>query len=309
MPISEWERLHREAARYKEMYPKGTRVVLEHMDDPYPAVPPGTRGTVQDVDSIGQIHVHWDNGSGLALVPQVDSFRKMTEEEIENRVPELYVSFGNEPDEKLGGKSPRDYFKAFTDDELIDSLKESVESGVEVSSFLCDEIEARGGLTDKLCKVISADGNDELSTYAVNLLGDDIPQKELEKFVDIITEEKTGESLSEALTELLREKGDEVKEKIIAVYGENPGVKENLIEIMSRMTRDDRITAILCNELKNDEKNLALNAGYVARYGDERALPVLHELVAKDGITYYNFKELKNAIEELGGECEVKFKK
>ena len=24
MPISEWERLHREAARYKEMYPKGT---------------------------------------------------------------------------------------------------------------------------------------------------------------------------------------------------------------------------------------------------------------------------------------------
>lgn len=82
MPISEWERLHREAARYKEMYPKGTRVVLEHMDDPYPTVPPGTRGTVQNVDSIGQIHVHWDNGSGLALVPQVDSFRKMTEEEI-----------------------------------------------------------------------------------------------------------------------------------------------------------------------------------------------------------------------------------
>lgn len=238
-----------------------------------------------------------------------ENLGKMTEEEIENRVPELYVSFGNEPDEKLGGKSPCDYFKAFTDDELIDSLKESVESGVEVSSFLCDEIEARGGLTDKLCKVISADGNDELSTYAVNLLGDDIPQKELEKFVDIITEEKTGESLSEALTELLREKGDEVKEKIIAVYGENPGGKENLIEIMSRMTRDDRITAILCNELKNDEKNLALNAGYVARYGDERALPVLYELVAKDGLTYYDFKELKNAIEELGGECEVKFKK
>ena len=41
MPISEWERLHREAARYKEMYPKGTRVVLGHMDDPYSAVPPG----------------------------------------------------------------------------------------------------------------------------------------------------------------------------------------------------------------------------------------------------------------------------
>ncbi len=239
----------------------------------------------------------------------VENLGKMTEEEIENRVPELYVSFGNEPNEKLGGKSPRDYFKSFEDDELIGCLKESVEKGVEVSSFLCDEIEARGGLTDKLCRIISADGNDELATYAVNLLGDDIPQKELEKFVDIITDEKTGESLSEALTELLRDKGDNVKEKIIAVYGMNPRGKENLIEIMSRTSRDDRITEILCDELKNDEKNLALNAGYVARYGDERALPVLNELAAKDGLTYYDFKELKNAIEELGGECDVKFKK
>ena len=75
------------------------------------------------------------------------------------------------------------------------------------------------------------------------------------------------------------------------------------------MSRDDRITEILCRELKADEKNLALNAGYVARYGDERALSVLSDLVAKDGLTYYDFKELKNAIEELGGECEVKFKK
>lgn len=87
MPIPEWERIRREADRYKETYPKGTRVVLEHMDDPHSAVPPGTRGTVYYVDFIGQIHVHWDNGSRLALVPQVDSFRKMTEEEItkENR--------------------------------------------------------------------------------------------------------------------------------------------------------------------------------------------------------------------------------
>ena len=238
-----------------------------------------------------------------------ENLGKMTEEEIENRVPELYASFGNEPNEKLGGKSPCDYFKTFTYNELIDCLKESVVNGVEVSSFLCDEIEARGGLTDKLCMVISADGNDELATYAVNLLGDDIPQKELEKFVDIITDEKTGESLSEALTELLRDKGDKVKEKIIAVYVTNPRGKENLIEIMTRKSRDDRITEILCHELKADEKNLALNAGYVARYGDERALPVLSDLVAKDGLTYYDFKELKNAIEDLGGECEVKFKK
>ena len=47
------------------------------------AVPPGTRGTVQFVDDVGSIHMNWDNGRTLALVPKEDSFRKLTEQEIE----------------------------------------------------------------------------------------------------------------------------------------------------------------------------------------------------------------------------------
>ena len=45
--MNEWERLNRQAERYKEMYPPGTRLELISMDDPYAPVPPGTRGTVQ----------------------------------------------------------------------------------------------------------------------------------------------------------------------------------------------------------------------------------------------------------------------
>jgi hypothetical protein len=56
----------------REHYKKGTRVQLEYMDDPQ-APPVGTKGTVEMVDDIGSIHVHWDNGSGLALVYGQDS--------------------------------------------------------------------------------------------------------------------------------------------------------------------------------------------------------------------------------------------
>ena len=62
MAASEWEKLRRTATRYKEMYPPGTRVVLNHMEDPWSPVPAGTRGTVAAVDAIGQIHMKWDNG-------------------------------------------------------------------------------------------------------------------------------------------------------------------------------------------------------------------------------------------------------
>ena len=57
----------------KEIYPTGTKIELDYMEDPQ-AVPPGTKGTVEYVDDIGQIHVKWENGSGLALIYGVDHF-------------------------------------------------------------------------------------------------------------------------------------------------------------------------------------------------------------------------------------------
>lgn len=59
-----------------EMYPKGMRVILDYMDDPQ-APPSGTKGVVVHVDDIGQIHVQWENGSGLALNTDVDKFHRI----------------------------------------------------------------------------------------------------------------------------------------------------------------------------------------------------------------------------------------
>ncbi len=41
----------------------------------------GLQGTVEIVDDIGQIHVKWDNGRNLALVPEEDGFRKLPDQE------------------------------------------------------------------------------------------------------------------------------------------------------------------------------------------------------------------------------------
>ena len=57
----------------REMYPEGTAVKLLAMDDKF-APPVGTLGLVTHVDDIGQIHVNWQNGSSLALIPDADSF-------------------------------------------------------------------------------------------------------------------------------------------------------------------------------------------------------------------------------------------
>ena len=80
--MSYWDRLEKEAKRTKADYPPGTRVMLLNMNDRLAPVPEGTRGTVKHVDDLGQIHMEWDNGRTLALVPGEDSFRTLTEEEL-----------------------------------------------------------------------------------------------------------------------------------------------------------------------------------------------------------------------------------
>lgn len=59
-------------------YPTGTKVELLAMDDKQ-APPVGTIGEVVAVDDIGQLVMRWQNGSGLNLIPGVDSFRKVGE--------------------------------------------------------------------------------------------------------------------------------------------------------------------------------------------------------------------------------------
>ena len=78
MPIPSREQV--EAIR--KNYPSGTRVMLNNMNDPYSPVEPGTRGTVRYVDDSGQLGVAWDNGRSLPLVPDVDSYRRLTQQEI-----------------------------------------------------------------------------------------------------------------------------------------------------------------------------------------------------------------------------------
>ena len=54
---------------------KGKRIELISINDPYTNLKPGDRGTVDFVDDIGTIHVIWDNGSTLGLVPGEDQYR------------------------------------------------------------------------------------------------------------------------------------------------------------------------------------------------------------------------------------------
>jgi hypothetical protein len=54
----------------------GDRVQLLRCNDPYTKLEPGMLGIVRSIDSMGTVHVEWENGSRLGMVTEDgDSFR------------------------------------------------------------------------------------------------------------------------------------------------------------------------------------------------------------------------------------------
>ncbi len=73
--------MRKEIERLRKKYLEETRVRLFSMTGE-PQMQEGLTGTVRFVDDIGSIHVDWDNGSTLALIPDEDDFEILKEQQI-----------------------------------------------------------------------------------------------------------------------------------------------------------------------------------------------------------------------------------
>ena len=67
--------------RIKKRYPTGTRIELLSTMDDIQGVEGGSQGTVMLVDDMGTIHMNWDNGRGLGLIPGEDHFKVLSRPE------------------------------------------------------------------------------------------------------------------------------------------------------------------------------------------------------------------------------------
>lgn len=76
----------------RNIYPIGSRIVLDEMNDPYNRMPTGLQGVCQGVDDAGNILVQWDNGSALNLVPEADKAHAVTSDEEIKTSLEWYES-------------------------------------------------------------------------------------------------------------------------------------------------------------------------------------------------------------------------
>lgn len=220
---------------------------------------------------------------------------KYTESQWEDVIPSLYKKFGDTVIKSIG-KTPNEFYGGMEDEELIKCLKAHLKQDVPVPEFLCSAIEKRS-LTSLLLPML--DGGTGEIEYAMNLMGAD--ERALGKYMDILVA-CGDDDLKDRCAEYLKEKADLVAARAVDYY--KKGVeKELMLEIISHsVVKDDGIFDILLKEFRSDPENVPMHAGYLATYGDERALPYLLDKIDEDGVTFVEFQELKYAIEALGGE-------
>lgn len=225
--------------------------------------------------------------------------QKYTESEWEDVIPEMYKRFGDTQIKSLG-KSPREFYAEMSPDGLVRQLRAHLKQGVPVSQFLCEAIEA-ADLTEKLLPLL--DGTAEEREYAMGLIGAD--DRAVKKYMELLVACDDGGELEERCVELLKEKADLVLAEAVENY-KNGLKRGQMMEIMSRsVVRSDEVFEILLKEFRRDPENVCRNAGYLAAYGDERALLYLLDKIGEEGISYLEYRELKFAIEALGGEYET----
>ena len=220
---------------------------------------------------------------------------KYTEKQWENVIPKLYKQFGDIYVAKAGA-TPKQYYAAMSDDELCETLERHYDESVPVSDFLCREIESRG-CSDALIRLFDR-REEEILTLAVNLAGSN--EKAFPAYFRLLTSE-VSDDIKEAVCEQLKGGADAAKEQALALF-EQGQEQEMMLEILSRCKqRDDRVYDLLLTAFRTGDE-VPMHASYLAAYGDERALPVLMEYIDRDDINFLEFREVKYAIEALGGE-------
>ena len=229
------------------------------------------------------------------------------EEEAEALLGSVYEEWANAPDARLGGISPRQWFLGMSSpEELIACLEDYARARVDVPDLLLERFESLGEDAAPALERLLADGERPGAArgHALSLLLEIAPSRCEPLVADIVLGAEESSDLAEHAAEALGEAtGISVRQKLLEGY-ENASeyAKMLILEILCNFPGDNRIYIHMRDMLVNDPERRAFAARLLGRLGDARAIEPMKKLLSMSDLTYFEYMEIRNAIEALGGE-------
>lgn len=225
---------------------------------------------------------------------------------IEDMMPDVYLEFLKKPADFLDGIAPQDYFEQFDNaDMLVSWLCDYIAQGVPVPDLLLERVTALGDPAEKslLALVARDDLPEETQMTAISLLREMESKAPMQRYVDYIASLEEPSDKGDLCAEALMSMGESVVEPILAALsGAEQTGRDIFADVLSNYPGDERIYELMIERFVTRDERRALFASYLAKLGDERAIPMLKEAAQSPDINYLDYVEVVNAIEALGGE-------
>lgn len=225
---------------------------------------------------------------------------------IEDMMPDVYLEFLKKPADFLDGVAPQDYFEQFDNaDMLVNWLCDYIAQGVPVPDLLLERVTALGNPAEKslLALVARDDLPEETQMTAISLLREMESKAPMQRYIDYIASLEEPGDKGDLCAEALMSMGESVVEPILAALsGAGQTGRDIFADVLSNYPGDERIYELMIERFVTRDERRALFASYLAKLGDERAIPMLKEAAQSPDINYLDYVEVVNAIEALGGE-------
>lgn len=235
----------------------------------------------------------------------------LKEDEIEEQVPNLYLEWLDMPAEWLSGQSPNAYFEAMDAGELVATLGRYMLSDMNAPGPLLNRIadtnEDTYPLLVSLMQNYEGEKSDDIRTIIVKLIEEMDMPRPFAYYIDVVAKAMHPSDFSEACVEELKNAGQEYIQRVISAYeaAQSPYAADCFLDILADMPFDERAYEFAMEKFLYSETNKAFYASCLGKLGSDKALPYLEEVLRQDGIKYFDYVSIKNAVEALGGEVKI----
>lgn len=236
---------------------------------------------------------------------------EIDEELMEEIAPELYLRWLDLPMEELEGKSPNEFYASTSGGDLVVLLGEYFFSKLQIPGALLGSIvDAKEESYPFVCALLQnyeGEHSDEFKAMLVELIEEMEMPHPYEYYIGVIEGEADGDHFSEACVDALKGSGSAVKDALMAAYerAEAEYARECFLDILSDLTYDERVFAYVLDKFLYTTDKHAFYASCLGKLGNEKALPYLEEVLRQEGLSYFDYVSIRNALEELGGEINI----
>lgn len=235
----------------------------------------------------------------------------LEEDALEEKAPDLYLKWLDMPADWLSGKSPNGYFEAMDAAALIASLGAYMLADIPVPGALlnciADKHDDTYSLLLSLMRNYEGEKADAMKAAVVRLIEEMDMPRPFDYYIETVAASTEQSQFSEACVDELKNAGEAFKNSMIAAYekAQSPYSADCFLDILADMPFDARVFELTLEQFLYSETNKAFYASCLGKLGSEKALPYLEDALKQEGIKYFDYISIKNAMEALGAEVQI----